>query len=133
MKTYFWARLRESVKSNGPFDPTYRFSTSWLLPPYILFAIRALLSLYSFLVLFISIGLDIQAGRPRGAIETLAYFPYLSCWGLAIYFAVSSIHTFSYGRWGKPFLARWPRTLQRLHSLLYSTIVVFPLLVTGLS
>lgn len=26
-----------------PFDPTHRFETSWLVSPYVLFAIRALL------------------------------------------------------------------------------------------
>lgn len=126
-----WAKLKESMSSKGSFDPTYRFSTSWLVSSVTLFAIRALFSLYTFIFLFYAIGTDIQANRPRRALETLTFFPWLSYWGLAIYFAVSAFHTFSYARWGKPPFARWHGTLQQLHSLLYTTIVVFPWLITS--
>lgn len=131
MKLYFWAKLTESLRSNSPFDPTHRFSTSWLVSPYVLFALRTVFSLYSFVFLFCSIGVKVDARYPDWALDTLTFLPYLSHWGLAIYFAVSALHTFSHARWGKPFLARWPKTLQQLHSLLYSTIVVFPPLVTS--
>ena len=133
MKLYFWAKVTESLRSNGAFDPTQRFSTSWLVSPYVLFTSRIIFSLYSFSVLFYSVGLKIYSEFYAYGLETVTFFPCLSYWGLATYFAVSAIHTFSYARWGKPFLARWPRTLQQLHSLLYSTIVVFPLLVTSKS
>ena len=132
MKTHVWTRLKESMKSDGPFDPTYRFSTSWLVSPYILSAIRAVFSIYCFLALFLDILFEVRAGRSRSALQTLTFFPNLSYWGLAIYFDISCVHAFSLARWGKPVLARWPRSLQRLHSFFYTTIVVFPLLVTGL-
>ena len=131
MKYHIWAKVKESLRSSGPFDPTYRFSTSWLVSPYVLFTLRTIFSLYSFIVLIFHIATYDYAKRNNWALETLTFFPYLSYWGQAIYFAVSADHTFSYARWGKPFLARWPKTLQHLHSLLYSTIVIFPLLVTS--
>ncbi|KAI9869208.1 MAG: hypothetical protein M1830_005436, partial [Pleopsidium flavum] len=40
------------------------------------------------------------------------------------------IHTFSYARTGSPLLSSWPRPLQALHNLFYTTIVTFPFLVT---
>ncbi|KAI1127120.1 hypothetical protein F5Y10DRAFT_243465 [Nemania abortiva] len=113
-------------------DPSHRFQTSWLVSPYVLFGIRALLSLYAFTTLLFNIGYN--CARPAlGGCETsraaFSYFTVLSYWGLAFYFAIAAVHTFSYARWSRTPLESWPRPLQALHSLYYSTITTFPFLV----
>jgi len=40
------------------------------------------------------------------------------------------VHTFTYARSGIPLLAKLPRPLQALHSLFYTTVTVFPFIVT---
>jgi hypothetical protein len=69
-------------------------------------------------------------GGPTVVGESFSYFTILTYWGLAFYFLFASIHTFTYARHGTPALNRWPRLLQVLHSLFYTTIIVFPFLVT---
>jgi len=55
----------------------------------------------------------------------------LCYWGIATYFCVAAIHTFSYAlRGGTPLLNRFPRPLQALHYLFWSTIITYPFLVT---
>jgi hypothetical protein len=55
----------------------------------------------------------------------------LCYWGQAFYFLLSALHTFSYAlHGGTPLLNRFPRPLQALHSLLYSTVTTYPFLVT---
>jgi hypothetical protein len=54
----------------------------------------------------------------------------LTFWGIAFYFLFSAIHTFTYARTGTPLLDRFPRPLQALHCLLYTTVAVFPFIVT---
>jgi hypothetical protein len=55
----------------------------------------------------------------------------LCYWGISFYFLVSALHTFSYAlHGGTPLLNRFPRPLQALHYLFYSTITTFPFLVT---
>lgn len=55
----------------------------------------------------------------------------LTYWGLAFYFLVSAAHTLSYALTGRPLLDRFPRPLQALHSLFYTTAVVYPVVVTA--
>ncbi|KAF2808317.1 uncharacterized protein BDZ99DRAFT_445656 [Mytilinidion resinicola] len=122
-------------KKSGPspataFDPTHRFVTSWLLPPGVLFAVRALLSLYAFTTIFFIFGWYGTHGQTQASERSFSYFTNLTYWGLAFYFAFSAVHTGSYWLTGSPFLTRWPRFLQNLHSIFYTTIVVFPWLVT---
>lgn len=112
------------------FDPTYRFSTSWLLPPTALFAFRALLSLYSFTTIFTIFGWYGSHGLVEASHRSFSYFTNLTYWGLAFYFAFSAAHTVSYWLTGAPLLARWPQVLQALHSIFYSTVIIFPWLVT---
>ena len=66
-----------------------------------------------------------QASRAQ-----FSYFTSLTYWGLGFYFLVASIHTFTYARTGVPLLNRLPRPLQALHSAFYTTIVVYPFIVT---
>ncbi|KAG6112061.1 hypothetical protein E4U13_004471 [Claviceps humidiphila] len=138
-------------------DPTHRFETSWLFSPWVLGGIRALISLYSFTTLFFIIGYTC-ANSSFGGCETVrrsfSYFTVLTYWGLAFYFLASAIHTLSYARHhhaqsrrqregrgeqqigeNSPvramcLLDSFPRGLQALHSLFYTTIVTLPLLVT---
>lgn len=80
----------------------------------------------------------------RSRTSQVYYYPYRACfsgryltstvlcyWGLSFYFLTASIHTFSYAlHGGTPLLNRFPRPLQALHSLFYTTIVCYPFLVT---
>ena len=130
-----------------PFDPTHRFATSWILPVWVLFGIRAILvgpsscrqsmstdpckSLYAFVVLFFIIGWDGTRGDLTDVRQSFSFFTDLTYWGLAFYFLFAAIHTFSYARTGGALLNRWPRPLQALHSIYYTSIVTLPFLVTG--
>jgi len=114
-----------------PFDAV-RFCTSWLLSPALLFGFRAVISLYIFVAIYVILGED-QAQSASTARHEFSYFTNLSYWGLAFYFAFAAMHTAIYWRSGKPFLAQWPKALQIAHSVFYSTIVVFPWLVTSMA
>ncbi|ORY54809.1 uncharacterized protein BCR38DRAFT_357541 [Pseudomassariella vexata] len=117
-------------------DPSHRFETSWLLPPYVLFFCRSVFSLYAFTTLFFVIGWSCthpaegSSYACEDAAANFSYFTTLTYWGIAFYFLFSSIHTFSYARWQSAPLDSWPRPLQALHSLFYTTITTFPFLVT---
>lgn len=116
---------------SGPFDPTYRFVTSWILPPGVLFGFRALLSIYAFTTIFTIFGWNGSHGMSESSKHSFSYFTHLTYWGLAFYHAFSAIHTASYWLTGTPFLARWPKALQIAHSMFYSTVVIYPWIVTG--
>ncbi|KAF9875878.1 hypothetical protein CkaCkLH20_06810 [Colletotrichum karsti] len=114
-------------------DPSYRFETSWLLPPYLLAACRALISLYIFVVRFFSIGWACSHEEDGGCADARAsfsFFTVLTYWGLGFYFLVSAVHTFTYAHSGSPLLDRFPRPLQALHAFFYTTITTFPFIVT---
>jgi hypothetical protein len=112
-------------------DPTYRFATSWILSPALLFCIRALLSLYAFATLFTIFGWNGTHGNSEQSRRSFSYFTNLTYWGLAFYYAFAAVHTGSYWLTGKPFLARWPKALQIAHSMFYSTVVIYPFIVTS--
>ncbi|KFY64234.1 hypothetical protein V496_03393 [Pseudogymnoascus sp. VKM F-4515 (FW-2607)] len=115
------------------FDSSHRFETSWLITPWALFFFRAFFSFYTFFVLIFNLiwtGVQPSYGGGPAASLSFSYFTILTYWGLAFYFLFSSIHTLTYARHGTPLLARFPRPLQALHSLLYTTILTYPLLVT---
>ncbi|KAI1323519.1 hypothetical protein F5Y16DRAFT_383412 [Xylariaceae sp. FL0255] len=114
-------------------DPSHRFQTSWLVSPYVLFATRVALSLYAFVVILTVLGLECENPTLGGCAEArdeFSYFTVLTYWGLAFYHGVSAFHTFSYARWGVTPLERWPRPLQALHALFYTTVTTFPFVVT---
>ncbi|KAL2261360.1 hypothetical protein VTK26DRAFT_4336 [Humicola hyalothermophila] len=117
-----------------PWDPTHRFETSWLLSPWALFFCRALLCLYCFTtLLFVLAWQCVHSDEGCSASrDTFSYFTHLSYWGLAFYLLFASAHTFTYARsaGGAALLDRFPRPLQALHALLYSTVAVFPIIVT---
>ncbi|KAF2436398.1 hypothetical protein EJ08DRAFT_578633 [Tothia fuscella] len=119
---------RNSSSVPVPFD-SVRFATSWLLPPSVLFILRALISLYLFISVITTLAL-LNKRNPSTARHYFSYFTSLTYWGLAFYFAFAAAHTGSYWRSGNPFLSRWPKVLQHMHSIYYSTITTYPFLVT---
>ncbi|KAF9739362.1 hypothetical protein PMIN01_01996 [Paraphaeosphaeria minitans] len=121
---------RQTSGREGAFDPTYRFSTSWILPPAVIFFARALLSLYAFATLFYIFGWNGTHGRDIDSRRSFSFFTILTYWGLAFYFAFAAAHTGSYWLTGRPFLNRWYAPLRWAHSAFYSTIAVYPFIVT---
>lgn len=117
------------VASDG-FDPEQRFVTSWLLPPSLLAAYRLLFALFDWatiITIFIWDGIN----DPDEIARDFSYFTALTWWGLTTYLTISGLHTLVYSSKGYSWLHRsWPRPLQVLHSLFYTTIVVFPFIVT---
>ncbi|KZZ90177.1 hypothetical protein AAL_07278 [Moelleriella libera RCEF 2490] len=140
-------------------DVTHRFETSWLLSPWALFACRALISLYIFTTLFFIIGYTCANESLGGCADvrrSFSFFTVLTYWGLGFYFLVSAVHTGSYALTGRTLLNHHSintlltttnggggggdshglpvsplrRVLQALHSLLYTTVVTLPFLVT---
>jgi hypothetical protein len=62
---------------------------------------------------------------------SFSYFTVLCYWGLSFYFLFASLHTLTYAiHGGTPLLNRFPRPLQALHHLFWSSITIYPLLVT---
>lgn len=122
---------RLTAPYTGTFDPTHRFETSWIISPGLLFGLRAFLSLYAFTTLFTIFGINGSHGMSGDSRRSFSFFTHLTYWGLAFYNAFSAVHTCSYWLTGTPFLARWPRVLQIAHSMYYSTIVIYPWIVTG--
>lgn len=112
------------------FHLSRRFLTSWLLPPMFLAIFRALIALYAFTTIFFILAWQGTHGLVDENNGELSYFTSLTFWGIAFYFLFSSIHTLLYARRGYAPLDHWPRPLQALHSLLYTTVVTFPFLVT---
>ncbi|KAL2130271.1 hypothetical protein VTI74DRAFT_6688 [Chaetomium olivicolor] len=113
-------------------DPTHRFETSWLLSPWWLFCCRALLSLYIFTTLLFILGWQCTHADDGCAASraTFSYFTHLTYWGLGFYFLFAATHTFTYARSGVALLDRFPRPLQALHAFFYTTITVYPIIVT---
>lgn len=90
-------------------------------------------SLYIFVVRLFIIGWECanpDYGGCKAPQDEFSYFTVLTYWGLGFYFLVAAVHTFTYARAGRPLLDRFPRILQALHALFYTTIVTFPFLVT---
>ncbi|EWC48054.1 hypothetical protein DRE_02633 [Drechslerella stenobrocha 248] len=110
----------------SPAHPLSRNFTSWLLPTPFFLAYRAIICLYAVLVIVVS-----NCLRPAQAGPRFSYFTWLTFWGITCYLLVSLAHTFSYWRNGRAWLESWPRWLQFLHGLYYTTVVVLPWTVTA--
>lgn len=90
-------------------------------------------SLFIFTTRFFIIGYECanpSIGGCESVVDSFSYFTVLTFWGLAFYFAFAALHTLTYALRGRPLLDAWPRPLQALHALFYTTVVVFPWLVT---
>lgn len=114
---------------NPPVDPVC-FSTSWLVGAHALSLVRAVVSLYIFVSIIAKLSYY-SVHTPIDDGQDFSYFTSLTFWGLGFYFAVAALHAGTYWWTGRPALARWGAVLQALHSILYSTIAVYPLLVTS--
>lgn len=112
------------------FHLSHRYLTSWLLPPTFLAIWRGLVALYSFTTIIFIFAWQGTHGLADANDDELSYFTSLSFWGIAFYSLFSASHTYLYARRGYAPLDRWPRPLQALHSLLYTTVITFPFLVT---
>ncbi|KIW33001.1 uncharacterized protein PV07_04506 [Cladophialophora immunda] len=131
-----------------PFDKNHTFVSSWALHPVIHGCLRVLLGLYVFTAIIYSYiwfsgNIDIyhlhDVDEPTyttvigsSAIgRSFSYFTYLSYYGQGFYFLVTAAHGFFYAKTGTSWLhARFPPSLQVLHSLYYSMVTCFPILVT---
>lgn len=159
MKTSSSSRFRLSFALFGvpsPFDPTCAFVTSSFLYPAVLGAVRALFAVFTLLASVVILGFEASV-YGRGP-SYLCYFTNLSYIGLCAYFWASSVQTVTFARAlsglrdvqddaqavrtrgkqgrrverrriGYP-LQRWPRVFQLMHVLLYTSIVVFPFIIT---
>ncbi|CAH0041822.1 hypothetical protein V2G26_011219 [Clonostachys chloroleuca] len=116
----------------GLWDPSHRFETSWLLSPWLLFACRFLIGIYALVTRLFLIGYTCthDGDGCTQAKQSFSYFTILTFWGIACYFLVAAFHTFFYALRGRSPLESFPRFLQALHSLFYTTIVTYPFLVT---
>lgn len=124
------SRIYNLLGVDHPFDPSSRFTTSWLLPPLSLAIIRAIFSLYAFITIFTIFGWNDSHHDAYQTRHFFSYFTDLTYCGLAFYFLFSALHTFSYERTGKSWLQNWPRPLQAAHAIYYTTAVTYPILVT---
>lgn len=131
MASKFARLLSQSYSASTSPEYANRLSVSWLLPSWILCGLRGLISLYAFAVLFTRIGIETTSGNSKAASLSFSFFTNLAYWGLAFYFAFASAHTASQAMRGKSWLESWPAVLRFLHSTLYTTITVFPWVVTG--
>ena len=147
-----------------PFDPTHKYTTSYLISPLALALIRLLFSLYAFVAIFFQLAYESTVSDPDQrwtARHSLSYFTNLCYWGLAFYYLFSGLHTLAYrfdtrastgeeetwgnGKdvangghlpparrsfWGYLNLNNWPRPLQALHTIFYSSVMTFSPLVT---
>jgi hypothetical protein len=114
---------------NPPVDPV-RFSTSWLVKARALALVRGVVSLYVFASIIAKLSYY-SVHEPANDGKDSSYFTSLTFWGLGFYFAVGALHAGTYWWTGRPALASWGAVPQALHSIFYSTIAVYPLLVTS--
>ncbi|KAI0747665.1 hypothetical protein C8Q80DRAFT_1167970 [Daedaleopsis nitida] len=122
----FYPRLGVS----SPFDARHDFVTSPVFSPLVLALVRLTLGTYALVVLLYH--LIYEAVKTHDVDGFFSYFTHLSYIGLIAYLYASGVQTLVYAvtrRKSYP-LQRWPRPLQFLHYLLYSTITTYPIVVT---
>ncbi|EIW75925.1 hypothetical protein CONPUDRAFT_85151 [Coniophora puteana RWD-64-598 SS2] len=113
-----------------PFDPEHRLVTSPVLPSIVLGVLRLLFAIYTLVT--VSYVLHYTVAVNGSATYFFPYFTDLTYTGICSYFWASSVQTLAYALTGKKMypLQRWPRVLQVLHLILWSTITTFPFIVT---
>lgn len=116
--------------ASQPFDPTHRYTTSWILPPIVLASLRIILAIYAFTTTFFILAWNGTHAPQDLNRRYFSYFTSLTYWGIAFYFLFSSLHTFRYTLTGTSWLQRWPVMLQVAHAVFHTSIVTFPVLVT---
>ncbi|EER29404.1 hypothetical protein D8B26_008114 [Coccidioides posadasii str. Silveira] len=122
--------LKSLFRTNGWDDRPFAFETSWFFPPLVFGIVRIVISVYSLVTILVIYGWSATHGQTSNIARWFSYFTNLSFVGVAAYFLVAGIHSFCYAARGRSVLfEKWPRFLRSLHSLLYTTVTVFPLLV----
>jgi len=124
------SKLYPRLGVSSPFDPLDKLVTSPWFSPTVLAWIRLVLASYSlFVSLFILIW---EAVVTKDAATYFSYFTDLSYIGVVAYFWAAGVQTlvFSRARTDAFPLQKWPRPLQFLHVLLFTTITTFPIVVT---
>ena len=122
------SRFYKLSNVDQPFDGTNRFQTSYVLSPGVLSCIRLLLSVYSFSTLIYKLVYD-SINDDHGVARHWSYFTNITYWAIGFYFLVAGFHGAVYAKKGVAPLQRWPRVLQMLHGLLYSSIITYPFIV----
>ncbi|KAF8436233.1 hypothetical protein L210DRAFT_3452269 [Boletus edulis BED1] len=122
-----WSRFfsYEAFGVSSPFDPTFHYVSSPILPPSVLGALRLLFAVYTLVTDIVTLTDD--------PTSYLSYFTNLTYTGLTAYFWAAGVQTIAFvlrRRKSYP-LQTWPRFLQLLHVVLYSTVTVFPIIVTA--
>lgn len=129
------------------FDPDHTFFRSRLMSPILLASLRALIALYCFVTMIVCYSYlannlstnnlqDVNIDSytlyvdHNGIHQSFSFFTYLTYWSLGFYFTTASVHGFVYARSGTTWLHGWPRMFQLLHSFYYTSVTVFPFLVT---
>ncbi|THH33151.1 hypothetical protein EUX98_g1042 [Antrodiella citrinella] len=120
---------------SSPFDTGNGLVTSPVVSPLILAVIRLTLALYTLVQFIVDLALTPSTATVDPSTHLSArfsYFTVLSYIGIIAYFWASGVQSAFYV-WGRKTqypLQQWPRILQFLHMLLYSTITTYPILVT---
>jgi len=117
---------------NAEYDRQFKLVTSYVFSPWLLAGLRLLIAVYVFVGLVYML---IRAAIVEDADSFFSYFTNLTYVGICAYFFASGIQTLLYARRlntgdeSYP-LQRWPRILRYLHTLLLTTVVTYPFLVT---
>lgn len=129
------------------FDLGRSFVRSDIVPTSVLAGIRILISMYVFTTIVVAyawqagnhakqslgdVNIDdyiMVTGRDMIG-KTFSYFTFLTWWASGFYFAFAGFHTIWHARRRQPYLHRWPKVLQLLHTLFYTTSISFPFLVS---
>ncbi|KAN0082889.1 hypothetical protein V8E55_008684 [Tylopilus felleus] len=117
----------EAFGVSSPFDPTFHYVTSPVFPPVVLAVLRLVFAVYALVTITIILA------RYQDPGTFFSYFTNLTYIGLVAYFWAAGVQSIAFvlrGRKSYP-LQTWPRFLQLLHVLLYSTIIVLPIIVTA--
>jgi len=114
---------------SSEFDVDHKLVSSPVFPPLLLAFLRLLFGVYTLTVLVTSLAYD-SVHDPDQLNGYFAYFTHLSYIGICAYFWASGVQTLFYALGHGYPLQKWPRILQFLHLLLFSTIATFPFITT---
>jgi len=131
---------------NRPFDPEFKFVTARFISPKVFGLLRLSIAIYGITTIIVDIILTgihppwtpypLRAGvliwvAQQGAIDSyFSYFTDITFISLTFYFIFAAGHTLWYARTGSSPLNRWYRPFQLGHTVLYTTIITYPILVT---
>ncbi|EGN98716.1 hypothetical protein SERLA73DRAFT_181325 [Serpula lacrymans var. lacrymans S7.3] len=114
-----------------PFDPAHTLVSSPFFSPRVLGVIRLVIALYTLATAVTVLAYNAVHFKPNAG-GYFSYFTNLTYIGIVSYFWAAAVQTIAFSRNNNESypLQRWPRVLQFLHILLYSTITTYPIIVT---